>query len=43
VVGGDKSGQWERWYKSAIPLAGARYADHLATLDRYLQAEKPLF
>jgi hypothetical protein len=34
LVGGDKSGQWERWYKEAIPLAEARFAEHLAALEK---------
>lgn len=33
LVGGDKSGQWTRWYKTAIPLAEARFEEHLAALD----------
>ncbi|HET8661203.1 MAG TPA: type II toxin-antitoxin system RelE/ParE family toxin [Micromonosporaceae bacterium] len=33
LVAGDKSGNWRRWYDVAIPLAEARYAEHLATLN----------
>jgi hypothetical protein len=33
LVAGDKSGQWTSWYDTAIPLAEARYAEHLAALD----------
>jgi Uncharacterized protein conserved in bacteria len=33
LVAGDKSGNWRGWYDSAIPLAEARYAQHLAALD----------
>lgn len=29
LLGGDKRGQWERWYQEAIPLAEQRYADYL--------------
>ncbi len=29
LVAGDKSGQWSRWYKSAIPEAEERYALYL--------------
>ena len=25
LVAGDKAGQWEAWYKKAIPLAEERY------------------
>jgi hypothetical protein len=30
LVAGDKSGQWERWYRQAIPQAEQLYEDHLA-------------
>ncbi|MEU8079017.1 type II toxin-antitoxin system RelE/ParE family toxin [Catellatospora citrea] len=30
LVAGDKAGSWRRWYDIAIPLAEARYAEHLA-------------
>ena len=33
LVGGDKSGQWQQWYKTAIPLAERRYAEHLANFE----------
>ena len=33
LVAGDKSGNWEGWYREAIPLADERYAEHLATLE----------
>jgi hypothetical protein len=29
LVAGDKSGQWNAWYRSAVPLAEARYATYL--------------
>jgi hypothetical protein len=29
LVAGDKTGQWDAWYRSAIPLAEERYADYL--------------
>jgi hypothetical protein len=32
VVGGDKSGQWQSWYKTAIALADERYTEHLAAM-----------
>jgi hypothetical protein len=32
LVAGDKSGNWRGWYDTAIPLAEARYAQHLAAL-----------
>ncbi|HEY9476103.1 MAG TPA: type II toxin-antitoxin system RelE/ParE family toxin [Mycobacteriales bacterium] len=30
-VAGDKAGDWQRWYRRAIPLAEQRYADFLHT------------
>jgi len=33
LVAGDKSGNWEGWYREAIPLADERYAEHLAILE----------
>jgi hypothetical protein len=32
LVAGDKSGNWEGWYREAIPLADKRYGEHLADL-----------
>jgi len=29
LVGGDKSGKWSEWYKTAIPRAEDAYAEHL--------------
>jgi hypothetical protein len=29
LVAGDRAGQWEAWYRRAIPLAGERYEDYL--------------
>lgn len=33
LVAGDKSGNWRGWYEVAIPLAEARYAEHLEALQ----------
>jgi hypothetical protein len=33
LVAGDKSGNWEGWYRAAIPLADERYAEHLEALE----------
>lgn len=33
LVGGDKSGNWQRWYEAAIPVAESAYADHLRRLQ----------
>src|SRR5579863_1395533 len=32
LVSGDKAGNWEGWYRAAIPLADERFAQHLAEL-----------
>ena len=32
LVAGDKSGQWESWYQTAIPIADERYEEHLQRL-----------
>ena len=32
LVAGDKSGRWQEWYRSAIPLADERLVGHLAAL-----------
>jgi hypothetical protein len=33
LVAGDKRGEWERWYRTAVPLADDRYDEWLAALD----------
>ena len=30
LVAGDKSGQWEKWYRTTIPRAEQLYDDYLA-------------
>jgi hypothetical protein len=34
LIGGDKSGQWEEWYRRMIPHADRLYDEHLATLHQ---------
>jgi hypothetical protein len=34
LVAGDKSGQWSRWYRTAIPLAEQLYEDYLAEREK---------
>jgi hypothetical protein len=34
LLGGDKSGQWERWYIVNIPIADALYDEHIETLRK---------
>ena len=33
LVGGDKSGDWHGWYRTAIPQAEVAYAEHLRAVD----------
>jgi hypothetical protein len=33
LVAGDKSGNWEGWYREALPLADGRYAEHPMVLE----------
>lgn len=32
MVAGDKSGQWQEWYRIEIPLADARFQEHVTGL-----------
>ncbi|MEU8409049.1 type II toxin-antitoxin system RelE/ParE family toxin [Micromonospora sp. NPDC048842] len=32
LVAGDKSGQWQTWHKTAVPLADDRFQEHLSRL-----------
>ncbi|MFG1717774.1 type II toxin-antitoxin system RelE/ParE family toxin [Micromonospora sp. B006] len=32
LVAGDKAGQWQSWYRLAIPLADERFQEHLINL-----------
>jgi len=34
LLGGDKQGEWERWYTVNIPRADDRYDEHLETLRK---------
>jgi hypothetical protein len=34
LVGGDKTGQWTRWYDKNVPYADDLYDEHLRELDR---------
>jgi hypothetical protein len=33
LVAGDKSGNWDGWYRQAIPLADERYTEHLMAVE----------
>jgi hypothetical protein len=32
LVAGDKAGRWQEWYRVAIPVADARFTEHLTVL-----------
>jgi hypothetical protein len=34
LVGGNKTGTWERWYRKMMPVAERLYADHLRSLGK---------
>jgi hypothetical protein len=34
LVAGDKAGQWDDWYKRAIPLADDRFDEHIERVRR---------
>ena len=34
LLGGDKTGSWNRWYRQAVPTAERRYADHLRSIGK---------
>ena len=34
LIGGDKTGEWNAWYRRMIPLADDLYDEHLETLKR---------
>ena len=36
LVAGDKSGQWAKWYRTAIPLAEQLYEDYLKEREKEL-------
>jgi hypothetical protein len=33
LVAGDKAGNWDAWYRKAVPLGDKRFARHLAELE----------
>ncbi|HZM78260.1 MAG TPA: type II toxin-antitoxin system RelE/ParE family toxin [Candidatus Limnocylindrales bacterium] len=32
LITGDKSGQWRKWYETAIPIADQRFEEHIQNL-----------
>jgi hypothetical protein len=45
LVAGDKAGNWDSWYREAIPLADERFRQHLIELEaeRRTNDEQQLF
>ena len=35
LVGGNKQGEWDKWYKRQIQIAEQRYLEHLKQLGRF--------
>lgn len=33
LIAGDKSGAWQAWYRTALPLADERFTEHLRNLE----------
>lgn len=33
LIGGDKSGRWNEWYREFIPVADSLYAEHLGEIE----------
>lgn len=40
LIAGDKSGQWSRWYRDAIPQAEELYAEYLKERERDVADEQ---
>jgi hypothetical protein len=40
LIGGDKTGQWQQWYKQNIPIADALYDEYLEQYDEDDQVER---
>jgi hypothetical protein len=34
LIAGNKSGEWEEWYKTLVPKADRLFDEHLETLER---------
>lgn len=41
LLGGDRSGQWDQWYRQAIPEADRLYDVHLEELRREGLLDEP--
>ena len=41
LVGGDKTDDWDRWYKRNIPIADERFDEHQAEIDQRQMRSHP--
>ncbi len=39
LLGGDKSDDWDGWYKENIPIADDRFAEHQEKIDKQRSAK----
>ncbi|ARJ05844.1 diaminopimelate decarboxylase [Cnuibacter physcomitrellae] len=40
LVAGDKAGNWKTWYRENIPIADARFTEHLAQMKKQTEKNK---
>lgn len=40
LVAGDKAGNWKKWYRENVPIADARFTEHLAQLKKKTENDK---
>jgi hypothetical protein len=40
LIAGDKSGQWSRWYRDAIPQAEELYSEYLKDREKEIADEQ---
>ncbi len=40
LVAGDNAGNWKKWYRENIPIADARFAEHLARMKTKTENDK---
>jgi hypothetical protein len=38
LLGGDKQGKWQKWYRKSIPIADDLFDRHLAVLEKEKEA-----
>ncbi|MCS5496423.1 type II toxin-antitoxin system RelE/ParE family toxin [Cnuibacter physcomitrellae] len=40
LVAGDKAGNWKTWYRENMPIADARFTEHLAQMKKQTEKDK---